>query len=139
MDDKVLHHYTENGKKKKLFEYKKLYTDSNLKKTVLAIDFFNATFMNEDTYETEYIVEPEFFINELETKCNLVLLDTDTFENQFNKHRFFFENIVEYENNDNTKDFFMKIKYFYNFEDDINKNSFELSRLNRFYIFQKVA
>ena len=138
VDDKITHYYTDNGKKKKLFEYKKLYTDTDLKKTGLSIDFFNAMYMIENTYQPEYIIDPDFLINELESKCNMILLDTDSFGNQFNMYRYFFENIADYEANEKTNSYFMKIKEFYNFDNDVNKNSFELTKLNRYFIFQKI-
>ena len=137
VDDKITHFYTDSGKKKKLFEYKKLYTSNDTKQTGLAIDYYNATFMIEGTYQTEYIVDPEFLINELEAKCNMVLIDTDTFENQFNIYRYFFENVIEYEAEDKTKNFFKTIKEFYNFDDDVNKVSYEMTKLNRYFVFQK--
>ena len=138
VDNKITHFYTDNGKKKIMFEYKKLYSDTNIKKTGLAIDFYNAMFNIENTYNTEYIIDPEFLISELKEKCNLKLLETDSFENQFNILRYFFENVAIYEANEKTKNYFMKIKEFYNFNDDINKNSFELTKLNRYFVFQKL-
>jgi len=137
VNDVVVQYYTDNGKKKKLFEYVKKYNDTDTKKTGLSIDFFLDSFMVEGTYQTEYIVDPTFIINELETKCDVRLVDTDSFENQFYINKHFFENNGKYEANDKTKNFFMKIKEFYNFDDEINKNSFELTKLYRYFIFQK--
>ena len=94
--------------------------------------------MIENTYQPEYIIDPDFLINELESKCNMILLDTDSFGNQFNMYRYFFENIADYEANEKTNSYFMKIKEFYNFDNDVNKNSFELTKLNRYFIFQKI-
>lgn len=132
-------HYTdETGNKQLLFEFKKLYSDTNIKKTGLAIDFFNASFKAEGNYDTEYIVDPEFLIETFETKCGLVLIDTDNFENQFNIHKHFLTNIAPYEANDGTRTFLTGAAAFYNFNDEVNKASFELTKLHRYYVFQKL-
>jgi hypothetical protein len=137
VNDKITGYYTDSGKKKILFEYKKLYTDDNIKKTGLAIDYYNASFMTEDTYRTEYLVDSDYLVSELRKRCNLVLHETDTFENQFNIFKYFFDNVAPFEANDNTKSYFMKVKEFYNMEDDMNKQSFEMTKLIRYFIFQK--
>lgn len=134
----ITHYYTDNGKKKILFEYKKLYNEIDTKKTGLPIDFFNATYMAPNTYQTEYIVDPEFIISELDKKCGCKLLDSDSFENQFETYRNFFDNVAQFEAVQKTNDYLMKTKEFYNFDNEINKVSFELTKLNRYYIFQKL-
>ena len=138
VDDKITHYYTDSGNKKILFEYKKLYTSEDLNKTGLAIDFFNASFMAEGTYQTEYIVTPNFLIDTLGTNCNMHLVETDTFENQFNSQKHFIDIGSQFESNLKTRDQFNKIRQFYNMELDDNLSSFELSRLNRYYVFQKM-
>ena len=138
INNKITQYYTDNGKKKKLFEFVKLYNETDISQTGLAIDYFNASFMMENSYRTEYIIEPNFLIRQLETNCNMILIDTDSFENQFYVHKHFFENIIKYEANNKTKKFFENIKEFYNFDDEINKNSFELTKLHRYFIFQKI-
>lgn len=138
VDGHYTEYYTDNGKKKILFDFKKLYEETNLNKTGLALDFHNASYMLEGTYQTEYLVDPDFLIETLETKCNLVLTDMDSFENQFNMFKRFFDEVAPYEANEKTKNYFMKVKKFYDFDDEVNKNSYELSRLNNYYVFQKV-
>lgn len=138
VDDKITHYYTDNGKKKLLFEYKKMYTGDNIKKTGLSIDYTSAISMTEGTYLTEYLVDPEFLESELKKKCNVKLVESDTFENQFNIMKYFFDNVAPYEAKENTRSYFNKIKKFYDMDDDMNKNSFELTRLVRYYVFQKL-
>jgi len=137
VNNSIAHYYVNRANKKLLFEYKKIYNDTNLNKTGLAIDFYNASFMSEGTYITEYLVTPEFMINTIESKCDLVLVETDTFENQYNSHKDFIHTAAQYEANPKTRDQFNKIKQFYNMDLDDNAPSFELSKLNRYYIFQK--
>jgi hypothetical protein len=138
VDGHYTEYYTDNGKKKILFDFKKLYDNNDIQKTGLALDFHNASYMLEGTYQTEYLVDPDFLIDTLETKCNLVLTDMDSFENQFNMFKRFFDEVAPYEANEKTKNYFMKVKKFYDFDDEVNKNSYELSRLNNYYVFQKV-
>lgn len=138
-NDKVTHYYVDGSNKKILFEYKKLYSEpeSKLNKTGLSIDFYNASFMSEGTYITEYLVTPKFLIDTIEEKCNMTLLDTDTFENQFNIHKDFLEMGSNFEANLQTRDQFNKILQFYNMNLDDNEGSYELMKLNRYYVFQK--
>lgn len=139
--DKYTIHYTNNkGEKKILFEILKKYSDSDVKKDVgigNPIDIHNAIDFQEGVYKTEYLVGKSFLVSELRKKCDLELIDTDTFDNQFNIHRDYFENIVKYEDNPKTNEFLKKTAEFYNHEDSINQASFELSSLNRYYIFRR--
>ena len=64
------------------------------------------------------------------------LVETDTFENLFNTYNEFFNSAAETESVNDTKNYFLKVKKFYDKTDD-NKNWFNFSRLNRYYIFQK--
>jgi SAM-dependent methyltransferase len=134
----VSHYYTDNGKKKLLFEYRKLYTDTDIKKPGLAVDFHTAMFMAPDVYQKEYIVDPSYLENELWKNCHCKLIETDSFENQFNLYRNFFDNVAPYEAVSKTKEYFMKAKEFYNFDNEMNRSSFELTKLNRYFIFQKM-
>ena len=137
-NDNIIHYYTDNGKKKILFEYKKLYNGDNLKKTGLAVDYHNASFMLDGQYQREYLVDPEYLIEQLKDKCGLKLVDTDTFENQFYITKHFIENIAPYEADERTKKQFMQIAEYYNMEDEMNKSGFEMTRMLRYYVFQKV-
>jgi hypothetical protein len=138
VDNKITHYYTDTGKKKLLFEYKKMYSDNNTKQTGLAIDYTTAISMTEGTYITEYLVDPNYLEDELKKRCNVKLVETDTFENQFNIMKYFFDNVAPYEANEKTRSYFMKIKKFYDMNDDMNKNSFEMTKLIRYYVFQKL-
>ena len=133
----ISHYYVDGSNKKLLFEYKQLYKDKDLNKTGLAIDYYNASFMSEGTYITEYLVTSEFMINTLESKADLILIETDTFENQYNLQKEFIHVASQNEANVKTKDQFNKIKQFYNLELDDNTPAYELSRVNRYYVFQK--
>jgi hypothetical protein len=137
-NDTITQYYTENGKKKILFEYKKLYSDNDLKKTGLAVDFHNASFMMEGTYWREYLVDPDYLIEQFEKNCGLKLVDTDTFENQFYVAKHFFDNVAPFEADERTKKQFMQIAEYYNMDDEMNKSGFEMTRMLRYYVFQKM-
>jgi len=149
IDGKIMHNRlkTKNGKfsanyivennSKLLFEYVKDYQGDDLKRFGLGVNFYCAWFMMEGNYEMEYIVDDEFLIEQLKKKCNLTLVESDTFENQFNTYKYFFDNVVSFEDNPETKKSLLNVKNFYNFNDDINKNSYENTRLYRYYIFKR--
>jgi hypothetical protein len=103
-----------------------------------AIDVHNATFSQEGVYLTEYLVERKFIEKELLEKCNLELVDTDIFENQFNIYKEFFSETYKYESVDKTRKFLGDVSKFYDQEDEVNKAIFQLSALNRYYVFKKV-
>jgi hypothetical protein len=68
----------------------------------------------------------------------LRLEDTDLFSNLFIKHKFFFDNAAKYEENKQNKQWYMKVKEYYNHDDPMNKSCFTYTKLNRYYVFQKL-
>jgi hypothetical protein len=136
---------SEDGKKNILFDIVKKYpndldlsklntTESNLG---IQVDVHLPMFMDEGVYLTEYLVRPQFLINELKTKCNMRLVETESFQNLYHVYQDFFENTSKYESKAETRKFFEGVKEFYNTKDEITRNWFEYSKLNRYYIFQK--
>ena len=103
----------------------------------MKLDVHISSFMNPNVFKTEFLVSKKFLIKQLKEKCNLDLVETELFENIYNNHRHFFNEIPEVESNKDTKSYFMKVKEIYDLTDNLNKASFEMSRLNRFYIFHK--
>lgn len=139
------HYIDENGQKKLLFDIVKKYSEKDLKelKTVesnlgIQIDVHIPIFMDEDTYQTEYLVNPRFLINQLRKQCNMRLVETETFQNLYYVYEDFFVRTAKYESKEETRKFFNDVKEFYNFNDEVTKNWFEYSKLNRYYIFQKL-
>jgi len=135
---------TDDGEKRTLFDIVKKYTiDINsIKKREdyfgIQIDAHLPFFMEEGGYISEYLVHPSFLINELKTKCNMRLVETESFQNLFYVYEDFFLNTANYESKIETKKFFSNVKEFYNQKDTLNNNFFEFSKLNRYYIFQKM-
>ena len=130
-------YFFDKGNQKQFFEVKKKYKSDKLNKFGLTIDVFISSFMNPNTYETEYIVKKDFLINELKEKCGLEIVETELFENIYNMHKLFFNKVTNIESDKETKSYFTNVKEIYDMTDNINKASFEMSRLNRYYIFYK--
>jgi len=136
---------TEDGIKRPLFDIIKKYPELDIKtlKTEennlgIQLDVHISIFMDEGVYQTEYLVNPSFLIQELKTKCGLRLVETESFQNLYYVYQDFFNNTSQFESKIETRKFFNDVKQFYNQNDELNKNWFEFSKLNRYYIFQKL-
>jgi hypothetical protein len=135
--DKYSVFYDENGEKKLLFDIVKKYDENNKNKLGNAIDVHMAWISEEGVYQTEYLVYSDFIIKSLKEKCNLVLVETDTFENVFINNKSFLETGSQIEEDEKTKKFYSDVYKFYT-PSEINKSSYEYSFLNRYYVFRKV-
>lgn len=139
--DKYTSYYTnEKGEKKIMFEIIKKYSNDDIKNDIgigIPIDFHNAIDFQEGVYVTEYLVDKDFITKELEKHCDLELVDTDLFGNQFHIHADFFKFIYQYEENPKTKEFFRKVAQFYNQSDSVNKAGYDLTRLYRYYVYRR--
>lgn len=131
-------YYNEGGEKNKLLDIvKKFPSNFNPKKigTGVAIDVYNS--ISNDMYVTEYLVNKDFVISELDKKCNMELVDTDLFENQMVVHREHLLNGIKYDMNMNTRKTFKDAFEFYDQTSEINKECLKITRLNRYYVFRK--
>jgi SAM-dependent methyltransferase len=139
-EKKVIEEYytTEDGQKELLFTIKPMYNleDKNIDKPGVAISVFNTTYMDIGSEFIEYLVTPEFLIKTLK-KANLELVETDTFQNVFTMSKDFLFDAINYDAGKATKKFLSDVKEYYNMDVSINKAGFEMTRLNRFYVFRK--
>jgi hypothetical protein len=130
----------ENGNKQVLFEIVKKYdVNENTKviKTGQPVDFHMAWISSaNDTYLTEYLVDQNFIVDDLMNSCGLELIDTESFDNLFYKYKNYFENYAQYEDNPQTLKFLMNVKKYYN-PNDINKECYPFTGIERFYAFRK--
>lgn len=131
-----------NGEQKVLFEVVKKYTQEqvdNIKTNGIgvAIDFFTSMFLLDGNYITEYLVDKDFLAKELAEKCNLELIDSDLFENQYYIHEEYLKKFASHEENPKTRKFLMSALHFYDHTDTLNKVSYDLMRLYRTYVFRK--
>ena len=139
-DSFTTYYQTNKGEKKKLFEIIKRYKNLDSSKTFglgHGIDVHNAFISHEGVFLKEYLVDKRYLVKELLEKCDLELVETDLFDNQFEIHRDYFEKYITFEDKKQTKKFLNNAQEFYNQEDSVNKASFSITMLNRFYIFRR--
>ncbi len=128
---------TQEGEKKVIFDVIRKYEPgTNINKTGIPIDVHIPSF-EDGVYFTEYLVSKELIVEKMK-EIGFRLDDTDLFVNIFNKHKYFFDNAAKYEENSQNKAWYMKVKEYYNHDDAINKSCFTYTKLNRFYVFQKM-
>jgi hypothetical protein len=132
---------TEEGVSKKFFEYKSSfdYKMKDIDKTGLSYSAFVTIFMEDDNYDTEYIVTEKFLTSTLKEKCNLDLVETASFFDIYKQKKKFFEDVAPKEENIESKNYFMKISQFYDQNDSVNKASLEFCKLHKYYVFKKRA
>lgn len=129
-------HFKRTYDGKLLFDIKKNYPDKLTSHFGNAVDLFASWMFAEGRYETEYLVDSDFMINDLLKDCGLKLVDTDLFMNQFEKLRDYFTQTYLYESKEETKNFTSKVAKYYN-ETDINVACYDYSRITRYWIFCK--
>jgi hypothetical protein len=138
--EKYTQEYTdENGNVQILFEIVKKYqeeSDETIMGTGNTIDMYMSWFMNEGTYQPEYLVDSRFLIEELSKNCDMDLVTTNSFENQYLLEEEFFTKYSQYEADERTRNNFSKIAEFYK-SNSINDACKVYTRLERFYVFRK--
>jgi hypothetical protein len=73
-----------------------------------------------------------------ETKC-LELVETETFQNIYAMSKDFLMEAINYDAGEATKKYLHDVRDYYNLNVSINKAAFEMTRLNRFYVFRKTG
>lgn len=133
-------YYTdEKGKKEKLFEIVKKFGNLDTTKPIgpgHAIDLFAAWMFEDGSYQTEYLVDYKFLKEDLLKDCDLELIETDLFENQFKMNKDFFKNYQQYMHNPDTRKFLTSVAAYYE-DTELNKICYEYSFLQRYCIFRK--
>jgi len=130
---------TDEGVNKKFFEYKSSYDykTKDIDRTGLSYNAFVTIFMEDNSYDTEYLVTENFLKKSLKEKCNMDLVETSSFYDIYNQKTKFFDEVAPKEENISSKNYFMKISEFYNQEDSVNKASLEFCKLHKYYVFKK--
>ncbi len=141
-DQHTSYYTNKNGEQKVLFEIVKKYdTEIESGKTEIgvghAIDVHNATFNAPETYVTEYLVNKEFLRKMVDKVCDMELIETSLFANQYTMQKQFFEKYAKYESVIKTRKFLSDSAAFYKQDSEELKASLEFSKLNRFYVFRK--
>lgn len=120
-----------HGNRVTLCDIVKVYSSDTSKRTGLAIDVHNALIQDPGQYQREYLVDPDFLIESLKQKCNLNLVETDSFYNIFQLYKGSFRG-----NNKQVRE----VNTFYQLLDEKDPEtmaSFKMSMLNRYYVFRK--
>lgn len=138
--EKYTQEYTdENGNVQVLFEIVKKYqeeSEDTIMGTGNTIDMYISWFMNEGNYQPEYLVDSRFLIDELSRDCDMDLVTTNSFENQYLLEEEFFTKYSQYEADERTKNNFFKIAEFYK-SNSVNDACKIYTKLERFYVFRK--
>jgi hypothetical protein len=132
---KYTEYYDEGGEKKILFDIVKKYDDKSKEPLGNALDVHMGWLFDDDVYQTEYLVYPEFITKSLKEKCSMELVESYDFESLFNDNREFLHIGSEEEEGMTIK--FFKDIYNYYTPTDINKKCYGYSFLNRLYVFRK--
>jgi len=139
----TLEYVNDKGETKVFLDVVKKYDDLSLYEkdgTIgigKAIDIYNATISQEGFYMTEYLIQLKFLIKEFLEKCNLELIDTDTFENQYYLQEKYLKYYAKYEANPKTRKALHNFAELYDQNTNVNKASLEMTKLNRFCAFRK--
>jgi SAM-dependent methyltransferase len=140
-NEKFTAYYTNSdGEQEILFEIIKKFTTIDDPTNIgpgYAIDVYNALILQEENYITEYLVHKKFLEDQLRDRCGLTLVETDLFGNQFKIHEEYFKKVATYEENSKTRKFLMNAAEYYNQKEDVNKTSYQMTKLNRYYIFRR--
>lgn len=138
----ILSYTNDKGIKSVFFSIKKMYSEKQ--DVGMAIDCYNAMIFEDEIEMREYLVFPDYLEKSLKDKCEMELVESDSFENMFNVSKQFF-----IDQPDNTKGALGLIKDLYMKLDSTTshryttsqieeaKASYEILKLNRYYIFKK--
>jgi hypothetical protein len=120
-----------------VYDINRLYSadTKDIKKYGLPIDVLMKWSRNE--YVSEYLVSPEFLIEELGKKANMKLVETELFGTFYELNKEFLEKSVLDESSP-TRKWFLRVKEFYNKELNINICTMKYAKLTRYYIFKKI-
>lgn len=130
-------YYVTDGEKKMFMDIIKKFPDNKTSGLGLTIDVYNSLISNEGIYNTEYLVEKDFLINEMKTKCNMTLVDTMMFDSMFEMNKEFITNISKQLENKKTSSYIQTVASYYDQDNEFNKECFKITRLNRIYVFRK--
>ena len=86
---------------------------------------------------TEYLVDKTYLIEKFK-EHKIELVETATFEDVYNNYRAYVNGGSLIETKANMKRFLNKLKKYYE-DNEVNKECFKITRLNRFYVFKKIA
>ena len=86
---------------------------------------------------TEYLVDKTYLIEKFK-EHKIELVETATFEEVYNNYRAYVNEVSLIETKEGMKRFLDRLKKYYE-DNEVNKECFKITRLNRFYVFKKIA
>ena len=86
---------------------------------------------------TEYLVDKTYLIEKFK-EHKIELVETATFEEVYNNYRAYVNEVSLVETKKGMKKFLDRLKKYYE-DNEVNKECFKITRLNRFYVFKKIA
>ncbi len=137
--------YTDIDGKEVLFtDIKKLYTEESYRKNLTGnlIEVYNSIISDDGVYIKEAVVIAPKLIDAFKKKCGLNLVETDLFENLFNYGKQIF-NTIEDKKYELVKKYYQLLDPEYQpqlneiGEKVITEANFKVTKLNRYYVFQK--
>ena len=129
-----------NGEQKVMFDIVKKYEttpENKLNGTGMPIDMHDALRNQDGVYLTKYLVNRKFIEKEFLEKCNMEIVDTDLFDNQYIIHKDYFLNSAIYEDVEKTRKFLKDVQGYYTEKSDIHNACYQMTKLYRYYIFRK--
>jgi hypothetical protein len=128
----TLHYTTPDGNKITLFEIVSKFNQDSFKSGLgNAIDVHNAWISEPGVYQQEFLVNKDFLIKMLKQKCRLDLVETKLFSEVFVDKQHEIETM-------NSKDTFGKnILEYYDKTNELNKLCYNVTNLNRYYVFKR--
>ena len=129
----------DKGKKQKLFEIIKKYQEPEQGKPIgpgAAIDLFAAWMFNEGEFVTEYLVDVDYIWKDLETDCDLEVIESDLFYNQYYIHESHFKEYYKYMHNEQTLKFLSDTAKYYE-DTEMNIKCRDYTFLHRYCIYKK--
>lgn len=137
-NNKYTSFYTDDeGKKVKFFEIVKKFEGNLENKPGQPIDVYMSWISDEGTYYEEYLVSKKLMVETMK-KAGCMLMDTASFSSLYEMNKEYFNNVINYEENQKNKKFYKDVATFYGDLKGADKESKVYSFLNRYYIFKKI-
>ena len=133
-------YYLEDGKYKLFFKYRATYDYNKSDKiygTKLSYEANVGMLQEEDSYYTEYLVSDRYIRDTLRDRCNLSLIESESFYNTYLNKESFFKDVAMKEENSQSRDYFTRISKFYDLKDSVNQAGLKFSKLHKYYVFKK--
>lgn len=139
-DNFIQYYNDQNGDAHVLFEIVRKYqvpaNDNVIMGTGNAIDVYISWFSQEGRYLTEYLVDGRYIVKNLKDDCNLELVDSDNFGNQYIIHEPYIKDYIKYEEVPETRKFLENVAEFYK-QNNLNDGCRIWNALFRYYVFRK--